>query len=110
MKVEVLYSAGCPNHPPAVNRVREALRAEGVTANVFEVEVKTADSANAVGFLGSPTIRINGQDVELAARLHSGSRLMCRIYTHYGYRAGVPPVEWIRAAIREARNASRVLI
>ncbi len=105
MKIEVLYSTGCPNHPPAVNRVREALQAEGVTANVFEVEVKNADAANALGFLGSPTIRINGQDVEMAARYAQGSRLMCRIYTRYGYQAGVPPVEWIRAAIREARNA-----
>jgi Domain of unknown function (DUF2703) len=110
MKVEVLYFAGCPNHPPAVNRVREALRAEGVTANVFEVEVKDADSANAVGFLGSPTIRINGQDVELAARSAQGFGWMCRTYTGYGSRAGVPPVEWIRAAVREARNANEVLI
>src|SRR5690242_6434371 len=104
MKVEVLYSAGCPNHSPAVNRVREALRAEGVTAKVFEVEVENADSANAVGFLGSPTIRINGQDVETEARYAQRFGLMCRIYTRYGYQAGVPPVEWIRAAIREARN------
>src|SRR5215203_4148822 len=105
MKVEVLYFASCPNHPPAVSQVQEALQQEGVTAEVVEVEVTDADTARAAGFLGSPTIRINGLDVEPSARAAQSYGLSCRTYTAVDYRAGVPPLAWIRAAIREAGSS-----
>jgi hypothetical protein len=104
MKVEILYFCGCPNHPPAVSQLQEVLRQEGMTAEVVEIEVSDAATANLTGFLGSPAIRIDGRDVELAARDAQAFGLMCRTYIHDGYRAGVPPVEWIRAAVREARG------
>src|SRR5438552_12803924 len=68
MKVEILYFAGCPNHLTAVGRALEALRQEGAPAEVVEVEVKELDTARVTGFLGSPSIRIDGWDVEPAAR------------------------------------------
>ena len=105
MKVEILYFAGCPNHPPAVSQVHEALQQEGVTAEMVEVEVTDAATAHSVGFLGSPTIRINGLDVEPSARSVHSYGLSCRTYTAENYRAGVPPLAWIRAAIREAESA-----
>jgi hypothetical protein len=52
-------------------------------------------------FLGSPSIRIDGRDVEPSARLSNQFGMMCRTYTNAGRRAGVPPTEWIRAALRE---------
>lgn len=104
MKVEILYFAGCPNHPPAVSQVRKALQQEGVAAEMVEMEIKDADTARAVGFLGSPTIRVNGQDVEAAARSAQSFGFTCRTYTTGSYRAGVPPLEWIRAAVRTAAN------
>jgi len=108
MKVEILYLSGCPNYPPAVSRTREALQQEGVAAEVVEVEVNDADTAGAVRFLGSPTIRIDGQDVELSARSARTFGLTCRTYLAGGHRTGVPPVEWIRAAVREAKTKKQV--
>ena len=104
MKVEILYFSGCPNHAPAVSRVQSVLREEGVAAEMFEIEVRDAETARAVAFLGSPTIRIEGQDVECAARSAQEFGLTCRTYTADDYRAGVPPVEWIRMAVREAQG------
>jgi hypothetical protein len=104
MKVEILYFAGCPNHPPAVGRVQEALQQEGVAAEMVEVEVKDAATARLVQFLGSPSIRIDGQDVEPSARSALAFGVMCRTYADEGRRAGVPPLEWIRAAVREAKE------
>jgi hypothetical protein len=105
VKVEVLYFAGCPNHHPAVTQVREALQQEGVRAEMVEVEVNDVDTARAVGFFGSPTIRVNGLDVDPSARSVQSYGLSCRTYTVENYRAGVPPVAWIRAAIREAGSS-----
>ena len=102
MRVEILYFSGCPNHVPAVDRVREVLEQEGTPENVVEVEVKDAATARQVGFLGSPSVRIDGQDVEPAARGARAFGMMCRTYIDGGRRAGVPPLEWIRAAVREA--------
>src|SRR6266513_2573846 len=103
MKVEILYIAGCPNHDPAVKRVREVLMQEGTDADVVEVEVVDAVMARQVGFLGSPTIRVDGRDVEHAARTADTFGLTCRTYVDAGTLRGVPPREWIEAAVRESR-------
>ncbi len=107
MKVEILYFSGCPNHVPSVDRVREVLQQEGTPAEMVEFEVKDAVTAHQVGFLGSPTIRVDGQDVEPAARAARAFGMMCRTYIDGGRRAGVPPPECIRAAVREAKGRKR---
>jgi hypothetical protein len=102
--VEILYFSGCPNHAPAVDCVREVLAQEETPAVMVEVEVKDAATAQRIGFLGSPTIRVDGQDVEPGARAERVFGLSCRTYIDGGRRAGVPPLEWIRAAVREANR------
>ena len=104
MRVEILYFAGCPNHEPAVTRVSDILREETVSAELVEVEVKDAATAQAVGFLGSPSIRIDGRDIEPSARQSNAFGFGCRTYPDEGRRAGVPPVAWIRAAVQEAKE------
>lgn len=110
MRIEVLYISGCPNHPPAVKLAREALKLECASADVAELEVKDADAAQAVGFLGSPTIRVDGQDVESSARSSKAFGFTCRTYLVGAARVGVPPVEWIRAAIRQAESRQKAQI
>jgi len=68
LQIEVLYFKGCPNHEPAVEQVRRALRAEAIATAVDEIEVRDAAMAQEIRFLGSPSVRINGMDVEEAAR------------------------------------------
>ena len=74
-------------------------------ADMVELEVKDAVTAETVGFLGSPSIRIDGEDVEHTARTAGGFGLMCRTYIDGDRRVGVPPWELIRAAVRKARIA-----
>ena len=99
MKVEVLYFEGCPNHAPTVERVREALQSENVTADVREIEVGTQAQAESMGFLGSPSVRINGLDIEPEARSLETYGLRCRTYLDGAKRSGVPSSELIRLAI-----------
>jgi hypothetical protein len=99
MKIELLYFNGCPNHLPAAERVRAILQQEGISGQVAEVEVTDESAAKALGFLGSPTIRVNGMDIEPDARGSADIGLACR-----RYQGGLPSEEMIRAALREARR------
>lgn len=100
MKIEILYLSGCPNHLPALDRLRVVLDQEGIPAEVAEIEVKDEPSARALGFLGSPSIRVNGLDVEPGSRTGRPTGLACRRYP-----GGLPSEEMIRAALKEAREA-----
>ena len=102
MRVEVLYFEGCPHYKPAVERVREVLRAEGISASIIETEVPDQVAAQRDGFLGSPTIKINGVDVEPEARTSQAYAVACRTYLLDGRQVGLPSKETIRAAIAEA--------
>src|SRR5438105_8338290 len=104
MKIEVLYFDGCPNHKPAVERVQQLLREEGAVAEVVEVNVSDASIAQKVGFLGSPSIRVNQLDVEPEARAARDYGMMCRTYAVDGRREGLPSREMLRQAIREANS------
>lgn len=103
MKIEVLYFDGCPNHKPAVERVLEVLREEGISAEVSEVKVTDEATARAVGFLGSPSIRVDGLDVEPLARSAREYGIMCRTYLVAGRSVGLPVRETIRQAVRDAQ-------
>ena len=104
MKIEILYFDGCPNHKPAVERVWQLLREEDVSAEVLEVNVCDASIAQRVGFLGSPSVRVNGLDVEPEARAAREYGMMCRTYSVDDRREGLPAREMLRQAIREANS------
>jgi hypothetical protein len=97
MKIEVLYVPNCPNHAVALERLREILPAESFRKHVNEVLVRDAEMAQSLKFPGSPTIRINGQDVE--PRKEATFGLMCRLYSD---GSGVPSHQKLRAAIEKA--------
>ncbi len=102
MKVEVLYIEGCPNHRPAVDLVKSALEERGLSSAVIEVLINSVEQAESLAFLGSPTIRINGVDVEPALEKLSEFSFSCRTYTEHGKLSGIPSQNLIRQAIHQA--------
>ena len=99
MKIEVLYFDGCPNYKPALERVRQVLAEEGLSAEVVEVNVSEPSMAQKVGFLGSPSIRVNGLDVEPEVRGARAFGFMCRTYAVNGRSEGLPSREVLRQAM-----------
>jgi len=99
MKIEVLYVPGCPNHKPALDAVMDVLESGSFEADVLQIPVKSESAARALHFPGSPTIRINGGDIEPESI--SGFGLACRLY---GNGLGVPSEAAIRTAVMAARN------
>ena len=96
MRIEVLFFEGCPNHGSTVQLVRDVTAAQGVDAELVEVEVRSPEEATRLRFLGSPTVRVDGVDAEPAAHADRDVGLGCRIYTN---GTGVPPRELLEAAI-----------
>jgi hypothetical protein len=105
VKIEILYFDGCPNHEPAVERV-EAVLKENIGATISEVNVRDAAVAREVGFLGSPSIRVNGVDIEPAGRSAQDYGMMCRTYVVNGHRQGLPSREMLREAILAAQSGT----
>lgn len=98
--VEVLYFDGCPNFERAVALIREALATERIAAPIRLIRVDTDEEAQRYSFYGSPTIRVNGEDI---ASLPTGAspRLACRVYRMPdGRLAPTPAYETVVAALR----------
>ena len=101
-RVEILYFAGCPNHEPAralVERLATQLR---ITPAIELVEVADREAAVALRFLGSPTVRVNGRDVEPGADERRDFAFSCRIYRSERGVAEQPEASWVREALVEA--------
>lgn len=99
MKIQVLYFSGCPNHGPTLDLSRQVVEQLQLDAQVEEVEVTGDDDARRLRFLGSPTVQINGVDIDPQARERTDYGLACRIYNG----SGVPPREMILGALQAAR-------
>ena len=102
MTLELLYLAGCPHHDEAVDLVKSVLEAEGIPAEVRQILVRDREDADAHSFPGSPTVRVNGQDVERISANRPGIGFACRTYVVDGKMHGVPPRSWLEEAVRVA--------
>lgn len=102
MRVEVLYVADCPSHAPALAMLAAVLAEEGIAPDIQQVLVRDEAMAREWTFRGSPTIRIDGRDVEGEPAEAASFAVCCRLYPGSTQR-GVPPVALVRRAVRAAR-------
>ncbi len=98
-RVEVLTFAGCPNEATAHGLVERAVSEVAVEAEVASIRVEDPDAAKRLRFLGSPTIRVDGRDVEPGAGERSDYTLACRVYRTAHGLANLPDEAWVRAAL-----------
>lgn len=99
--VELLYFAGCPSHERLLPTVERLVDQAGGELRTRAIE--TIDAAESERFLGSPTLRVNGVDVEPGAADRTDFGLKCRIYRSGEGQSGVPPEAWISSALGRAR-------
>ena len=106
MRIELLYFDGCPSYAAFLPRLRALLADEGVDAEVELRRVETSEAAEGERFLGSPTLRIEGADVDPGAADRTDYGFKCRLYRTDAGTAHVPPDDWVRAALERVRGAS----
>ena len=99
MVIEVLYVPGCPNHKSAIHSLKDVLRSATIDAPIQEIPVMDEAMASRLKFPGSPTIRIDGSDVESNHRESYG--LACRLYAN---GTGVPSREILERALAQAKE------
>ena len=100
MKVELLYFEGCPSYEALLPELRDLIASEGIAAEVELQRVETIEDAERERFLGSPTVRVDGADVDPGATERQDFGMKCRLYRSDAGLGHVPPREWIRAALR----------
>lgn len=106
MRIEFLYYEDCPSHDAALARLRQVLTEMGIAAEVEIVRVETEEQARALRFIGSPTIRIDGEDIDPPPP-EAMYALTCRAYRlPDGRISPLPSEEMIRAALRKALRRS----
>ena len=102
MQIELLWFDGCPNHVATRGAIEQVLTSRGLDSGVVKSISVDATSADQLKFPGSPTMRVDGRDIEPDFRDPGTYGLACRVYaTSTGLR-GQPEIAWIERAIDHA--------
>lgn len=100
MKIDFLYFEDCPSHDQALARLRQVMAEEGVEATIVIHKMETEAQARAWNFVGSPTILIDGEDIDPPPP-RTPAALTCRVYRwEDGRISPLPSPETIRQALR----------
>jgi hypothetical protein len=100
--VELLWWRGCPSWERALSELRTAMEAVGLDSGAALVrEIETDAEAESADFVGSPTIRVDGTDIQPPGDLPTG--LTCRVYRlRDGRISALPEPAEVAAALERA--------
>lgn len=104
MRIELLVIEGCPNWEPALKLLQASMASLGIAGEVRVIPVGFLEQARELAFPGSPTLRVNGQDVALLPEGFEPA-LGCRTYLVQGRLQGLPDPIWVAEALRKAQSA-----
>ena len=103
MRIELLYFDCCPSYEALLPRLRSLLEREGVDERIELRRVETLEAADRERFLGSPTVRIDGEDIDPGAATRSDFGFKCRLYRDEdGAMNGAPSDQVIADALRRS--------
>ena len=99
MKIELLRFDDCPNRCNAETILREVISELGVNDPITRIEVPDAETGRRVRFPGSPTIRIDGKNVEPGFVPDGEFNLRCRLCSTASGFSGLPERAWLVEAV-----------
>jgi len=99
VKIEILTFEGCPNAQAARELVERVIADVGTDVELASVNVPDPDAAERLRFLGSPTIRVDGRDIEPGGDDRTEYALACRVYRTEKGTSGTPDERWLRTAL-----------
>ena len=98
LTIDLLYFDGCPSYRQTWNDILDVLVDEKIDASVRLIAVEGLDRAQELRFAGSPTIKVNGRDLE---DFEGAGVIACRVYKENDGR-GWPSKRLLREKISSA--------
>ena len=95
--VEILYTDECPFWKEVLKIVEQLIHDSKTQPTVRKIKIQSLEEAKLLKFPGSPTIRVNGVDIDPSAKTVEGY-IGCRIYRYEGRIFEYPPKEMIESA------------
>ncbi len=102
VRVEILAREDCPNRGMAITVVERAVDDTGIPAEIEVIDVTSNEEAQEHRLLGSPTVLVDGRDVDPDAKPDVEFTYDDRVYRTGRGLAGWPDPEWIRDALLRA--------
>jgi hypothetical protein len=106
--IEVLYVRDCPNYAGALALVQRVCEELGIDAELRTSLISDQTAAERARFPGSPTIRVDGHDVEPGSEPPSEISVACRLYRLEHRFAGQPAERWVRDALLAAGRTDAI--
>jgi hypothetical protein len=102
--VELLATSNCPHRDAALALVQRICGQRDGQAEIRLIQVADQPAAERLRFLGSPTIRVDGRDIEPGAEWNHEYVCGCRLYKGRHSLRGLPEEAWLRQALDNARS------
>jgi hypothetical protein len=99
-QVELLWFSDCPNHSTARTLLAEVIAAVAPGTAIRDIDASDPTVAERLRFPGSPTIRVDGRDVDPSYSDLGDYTPRCRLYRTSGGLRGLPERGWIEDALR----------
>ena len=103
VNIGVLFIEGCPGLLSIANNIKEVIAEEAVDATISLILIETPEDARRLHFTGSPTVRINGMDIESNMQTINDYGLRSRHYYINGKKSDYPAKSMIRDAIKKIK-------
>ena len=104
--VELLWFSDCPNHPAARALLEEVIADVAPGTPIRDVDATDPTTAASLRFPGSPTIRVDGRDVDPGYVDPGDYTPRCRLYRTTNGLRGLPERSWIEDALRAGRSST----
>ena len=103
-QIEVLVFDGCPHAEEALELVRTVAARLVPDVEIERVDIESEEAAAKTRFFGSPTILVNGEDLE--SRTGPSAGLSCRVYEE---GSGTPHEWMVEAALLRVLEPKHIL-
>ncbi|MBS1256971.1 MAG: hypothetical protein MAG551_00006 [Candidatus Scalindua arabica] len=102
-KIGIFFIEGCPGVIPTARHIKEVIAEEAIDAKISLILIETPEDARQLHFTGSPTVRINGKDIESNIKDIKDYALRSRLYSIDGRKSDYPSKDMIRDAIKNVK-------
>jgi hypothetical protein len=99
--VTLLWFNDCPGHESARQIVADIVGRVAPDATIEDVDASSVAVAVALRFPGSPTVRVDGVDIEPGFVDPGDYTPRCRLYRTATGLTGLPDPRWLEEALRE---------